>query len=148
MVKKLIALLLMLAIAYFSHTPHLQVTDPGTWNNPSVWDHNATIGSVLNPSGEFFTAYSYGFNTEFILRKIAHITFFGILALLFYWNLRESKTRYIKAWILLTLFAFTDEVHQAFIVGRDGRIVDVLVDSFGGALFLYLLYRFKQQKKA
>ncbi|MEK1831880.1 VanZ family protein [Priestia megaterium] len=39
------------------------------------------------------------------------------------------------------MFAFIDEVHQAFIIGRDGRIIDVAVDSLGAAIALYLLYR-------
>ncbi|MGR6337089.1 VanZ family protein [Priestia megaterium] len=139
--KRVLLVLLLLSISKFSHTPHLEVTDPSSWMNSSVWDHNATLWSVLNPSGEFFTAYNYGFNVEFITRKIAHLSFFGLLGLLFYWNLKKQSYRYIKAWLCVAAFAFSDEVHQAFIVGRDGRIIDVAVDSLGAAIALYLLYR-------
>ncbi|MFE4121354.1 MULTISPECIES: VanZ family protein [Priestia] len=147
MIKKIAVILMMLSIAHFSHTPHLQVTDPSSWSNSSVWDHNATLWSILKPGSEFYTSYSYGFNLEFILRKIAHISFFGILAVLIYWNLKEKPGRYVKAGLLLACFAFLDEVHQAFIIGRDGRIVDVLIDSFGGALFLFLLYKSKTKHR-
>ncbi|MEJ9311018.1 VanZ family protein [Priestia megaterium] len=139
--KRVLLVLLLLSISKFSHTPHLQVTDPSSWTNPSVWDHNATLWSVLHPGSEFFTAYSYGFNVEFIVRKIAHLSFFGMLGLLFYWNLKKQSYRYIKAWLCVAAFAFIDEVHQAFIIGRDGRIIDVAVDSLGAAIALYLLYR-------
>ncbi len=133
-------ILLLLSISKFSHTPHLLVTDPSTWTNPSVWNHSATLWSILRPHSEFYTSYNYEFSLEFILRKIAHLSFFGLLALVFYWNLKEQRYRYLKAWFCLVIFAFVDEVHQAFIIGRDGRIVDVIIDSFGAALLLYLLY--------
>nr|MDH3182763.1 hypothetical protein [Priestia megaterium] len=74
--KRVLLVLLLLSISKFSHTPHLEVTDPSSWTNPSAWDHNATLWSVLHPGSEFFTAYSYGFNVEFIVRKIAHLSFF------------------------------------------------------------------------
>ncbi|MGG0750490.1 VanZ family protein [Priestia megaterium] len=141
MLKRVLLVLLLLSISKFSHTPHLAVTNPASWTNTSAWDYNATLWSVLRPGSEFYTSYSYGFNLEFILRKIAHLSFFGVLSLLFYWNLKEQRYRYVKAWLCLATFAFLDEVHQAFIIGRDGRIVDVMIDSLGGAILLFLLYR-------
>lgn len=141
MLKRVLLVLLLLSISKFSHTPHLAVTNPASWTNTSAWDYNATLWSVLRPGSEFYTSYSYGFNLEFILRKIAHLSFFGVLGLLFYWNLKEQRYRYVKAWLCLAAFAFLDEVHQAFIIGRDGRIVDVMIDSLGGAILLFLLYR-------
>lgn len=146
MLKKIAVLLMMLSIAHFSDTPHLLVTNPNSWGNASAWDHNATLWSILKPGSEFYTSYSYGFNLEFILRKIAHISFFGVLAVLIYWNLKEKPGRYVKAALLLACFAFLDEIHQAFIIGRDGRIVDVFIDSFGGVLFLFLLYKTKLKR--
>ncbi|MEK6446668.1 VanZ family protein [Priestia aryabhattai] len=136
--KRVLLVLLLLSISKFSHTPHLEVTNPSSWMNPSAWDHNATLWSVLHPGSEFFTAYSYGFNVEFIVRKIAHLSFFGMLGLLFYWNFKKQSHRYIKAWLCVAAFAFLDEVHQAFIIGRDGRIIDVAIDSVGAAIALYL----------
>lgn len=144
MLKRVLLVLLLLSISKFSHTPHLLVTDPSTWTNSSVWDHNATLWSILRPDSEFYTSYTYGFDLEFILRKMAHLSFFGMLGLLFYWNLKEQRYRYVKAWLCLAAFAFLDEVHQAFIIGRDGRIVDVMIDSLGGAILLFLLYKVRK----
>ena len=142
--KRILLILLLLSISKFSHTPHLQVTNLNSWSNASVWDHKATLWSVLHPGSPFYTSYSYGFDLEFILRKLAHISFFGLLALLIYWNFKKSSLQYLKAWFFLACFAFLDELHQAFIIGRDGRIIDVGIDSFGGALFLFLLYKYKK----
>ncbi|NEW01025.1 VanZ family protein [Priestia aryabhattai] len=144
MSKRVLLILLLLAISKFSHTPHLLVTDPSTWINSSVWNHNATLWSILHPDSKFYTSYTYGFNLEFILRKIAHLSFFGLLGLFFYWNLKEQKHRYVKALICVAIFAFLDEVHQAFIIGRDGRIVDVIIDSFGAAVMLFVLYKVRK----
>ncbi|KRD85000.1 acetobutylicum phosphotransbutyrylase [Bacillus sp. Root147] len=147
MLKRILLVLLLLSISKFSHTPYLEVTNPSSWTNSSVWDHNATFWSVLHPGSEFFTAYSYGFNVEFIVRKIAHLSFFGILGLLIYWNLQKQRYRYIKAWLYLGLFAFLDEIHQAFIIGRDGRLIDVMIDSAGAAMMLLILYSTKKGSK-
>ncbi|UYT84608.1 VanZ family protein [Priestia megaterium] len=144
MLKRVLLVLLLLSISKFSHTPHLLVTDPSTWSNPSVRDHSVTLRSILRPESDFYTSYTYGFDLEFILRKMAHLSFFGMLGLLFYWNLQEQRYRYLKAWLCLAAFAFLDEVHQAFIIGRDGRIVDVMIDSLGGAILLFLLYKVRK----
>lgn len=144
MLKRGLLVLLLLSILKFSHTPHLLVTDPSTWTNSSVWDYNATLWSILRPGSEFYTSYTYGLDLEFILRKFAHLSFFGTLGLFFYWNLKEQRYRYLKAWLCLVAFAFSDEIHQAFIIGRDGRIVDVMIDSLGGAILLFLLYVVKK----
>jgi len=142
--KRVLLILLLLAISKFSHTPHLKVTDSSSWANSSVWDDHATLWSILHPNSEFYTSYTCVFDLEFIFRKIAHLSFFGMLGLLFYWNLKKDKYRYIKAWFCVAVFAFLDEVHQAFIIGRDGRIMDVAIDSLGAAILLFLLYKVKK----
>ncbi|MEB4860637.1 VanZ family protein [Priestia megaterium] len=139
--KRILLIFLLLAISKFSHTPHLKVTDPSSWTNSSVWDYHATLWSILRPGSEFYNSYTYGFNVEFILRKIAHLSFFGMLGLLFYLNFtNKEKYRYIKAWGCAAVFSLVDEIHQAFIVGRDGRIFDVMIDSIGAAIILFLLF--------
>lgn len=76
MLKRILLIGLLLAITNFTHTPALRVTDPGTWQNEAVWDEQATLSSILHPNSAFFREYTYGFNLEFILRKIAHLHLF------------------------------------------------------------------------
>lgn len=98
--------------------------------------------------------YYIGFNyvTDDILRKLAHVFEFSILAVLSFFAVNttnkispkvaysESKMKLIKSdnemfilislWIS-TLYAILDEYHQLFIDGRHGSIADVGFDLIG-----------------
>ena len=69
-----------------------------------------------------------------LLRKLAHVTIFGVLWLTLaraaYWR------RPILATVVAVLYAISDEVHQTFVEGRHGSPVDVAIDSAGIALAL------------
>lgn len=74
--------------------------------------------------------------TDLVLRKIAHITEYFILTLLFFRTFTSSKSLNKKHAIVIAVFmaflyAVSDEFHQVFVENRDGRILDVLVDSLG-----------------
>lgn len=64
-----------------------------------------------------------------IFRKFVHLTAFGFLAILFYNSLH--KNRLWMAWLLTTIYAATDELHQMFIPERTGALLDVGLDSLG-----------------
>lgn len=146
MFKRLLLLALLLAITKFSHTPGLTVSSPASWLHSAAWKPDVTLWSILGPHGSFYGEYKYGWELEFFLRKAAHLSFFGALALLFYWNLRPSRHRYKYAWLLLVAFAFLDELHQSFVWMRDGKLIDVLIDALGGTLFLFIFWRMNKQK--
>lgn len=82
-------------------------------------------------------------NLSYIVRKLAHITEYIILAILMYNVLYNYNIKDIKlVLILCIIYACTDEVHQIFIPGRSGQITDVLIDTFGsllGAISYYLV---------
>ena len=92
----------------------------------------------------------------FEVRKGAHVTEFAILALLL-WRARNrparpnfqpwkwSETRLV--WLLVVLYAATDELHQTFVPDREGMVRDVLIDSAGAALGLILVWRFYRRRK-
>lgn len=76
---------------------------------------------------------------EWILRKSAHLASFGLLALLLAWALGavlDRRRALAMALGLTLLYAITDEFHQSFIPGRQGRWYDVLIDTTGAALTL------------
>ncbi len=66
---------------------------------------------------------------DMLLRKLAHITIFGVLWLTLaratYWR------RPILASVIAILYAISDEVHQSFVDGRHGSPVDVAIDTTG-----------------
>lgn len=72
-----------------------------------------------------------------VFRKLVHLSAFGLLAVLFY-NCFE-KRRYLLAWLFTTIYAATDELHQAFLPDRTGTIIDVGIDSLGALIALILL---------
>ena len=82
-----------------------------------------------------------------LVRKNAHFCEFALLGfnLLCYLRLRDPaappRACRLQAWIIATLYAVTDEVHQMFISERSPQMLDVLIDSAGGlagALFATL----------
>lgn len=82
---------------------------------------------------------------EFPVRKCAHMTEYAILALLVLasiavWRGRSAVKHYGLALLTAFLYACTDEFHQLFISGRAGRFTDVLIDTTGAFLGLFLVY--------
>lgn len=71
-----------------------------------------------------------------VARTGAHLAVFGLLALLVRWAWGEGRMGYVGAWLFTTLYAVTDEWHQAFVPGRGASAGDVLLDSAGAALAL------------
>lgn len=73
---------------------------------------------------------------DFVLRKMAHITEYGILTFLAWQALSDGvmkkNVKYlIMAIIFSALYAMSDEYHQLFVIGRVGSLVDVMIDSTG-----------------
>jgi len=72
---------------------------------------------------------------DFVLRKLAHITEYAILTWLLIRALKEyqltNKQIIFLAISLAVLYALSDEYHQTFILGRQGTLRDVLIDSSG-----------------
>jgi VanZ family protein len=81
-----------------------------------------------------------------IVRKSAHFFAYFILGLLVMNALRRSgcngKTLIGMAILISVSFAASDEFHQLFVPGRGGQVKDVLIDSAGVSIgvFLYVLF--------
>lgn len=82
------------------------------------------------------------------IRKGAHLTEYAILAGLLRHAIAHSRRNFtegfywkitLQAWGLATLFAATDEFHQAFVPSRGSSVTDVLIDACGAALGLTIL---------
>jgi VanZ family protein len=62
------------------------------------------------------------------VKKGAHFGAYFILA----WLARRALGRWDWALLLTAVYAISDEYHQTFIPGRDGNVIDVIIDCFGG----------------
>lgn len=76
------------------------------------------------------------------VRKCAHALEFGVLAWCFFLGIYNLVKWYpfIPAFICTFLYAASDEFHQRFVAGRAGRITDVVIDSIGALIALFILY--------
>ncbi|MEP7339076.1 MAG: VanZ family protein [Acidobacteriota bacterium] len=90
-----------------------------------------------------------------LIRKAAHFTEYGILALLLFRAFRgNSRLRWswrwaIYAWLVVAAYALSDEFHQTFTSQRTGSIYDSMIDTSGGTvalLLVWLVSRFRQDQ--
>lgn len=72
---------------------------------------------------------------SFYVRKAAHFTAFMLLGILCTASLgvdvKRSLTRGAVSLGICVLYAVSDEIHQLFVPGREGRLLDVGIDSAG-----------------
>lgn len=88
------------------------------------------------------------------VRKMAHFFIYFVLGIALVSFLREFSIP-IRKLLLLSIFlaflyACTDEFHQLFVPGRSGQIIDVLLDTFGasvGVFIYYLIFHKKLKEK-
>lgn len=74
-------------------------------------------------------------NLTFIIRKFAHFSLYvfgGIsICVCMKMNLKSTSNVFLISYIIGTLYAITDELHQLIIPGRSCEIRDVIIDSVG-----------------
>lgn len=82
----------------------------------------------------------YSYNLSFFVRKCAHLSIFFVLGIICYTLLGEYKMmlwqRFLLSFFICVTYACMDELHQVFVADRDGKALDVLLDSCGALLSL------------
>ena len=73
------------------------------------------------------------------IRKLAHVTEFGVLSTAVFHGVRGERSGWRWQWALMTLiiavsYAALDEWHQSFVPMREARFRDVLIDATGALL--------------
>jgi VanZ family protein len=82
---------------------------------------------------------------DFVLRKAAHMTEYGLLWFLWY---RALGFRSLWTAVAITVaYAATDEFHQTYVAGRHGTPVDVLIDCVGIAIAITLAARAVRRRR-
>ena len=99
---------------------------------------------------------------SFIVRKLAHFSEYAALGFMvfgsFYTsNLTINKKRgvmVILSWLLSTIYASTDELHQMFVAERGPSVRDVMIDSLGAlfgvlvfSLIVFLISKYQERKE-
>ena len=84
---------------------------------------------------------------EVPIRKTAHFMEFFILGILIYLTFKEFNINNIYIMLLFCfLYACSDEIHQLFVVGRDGNAFDVMIDSLGSSIATLILNKINRRK--
>ena len=77
---------------------------------------------------------------NFLIRKSLHVIEYGVLTVCLF-----RATKKVGLAVLLSiLYAVSDEVHQDFIIGRTGKVSDVLFDGFASMLAGLILWKYFQ----
>ena len=89
------------------------------------------------------TSVILGDNTRFddfetvhtFVRKTAHFTEYAVLGFFTYkavsCDVLDRKKAVLTAQLISTGYASTDEIHQMFVPGREGKVFDMMIDSCG-----------------
>ena len=92
--------------------------------------------------------------TDFVIRKVAHVTEYTILCLLVNRSAGITADSTIRQRIIppsiTSLYALSDEYHQSFVPSRGATYTDVMWDSLGallGTSILYLVHRTQPKNK-
>jgi VanZ family protein len=80
---------------------------------------------------------------DLVLRKLAHATEYAVLGALL---LRATGSE-PAAFVLGIAYAVSDEVHQSFVSGREGAVLDVGIDAVGVAVGV-ALWRLAERRLA
>ena len=74
---------------------------------------------------------------------MAHFTIYMILGILVTLLVREYNVSFYKclfiSLLVCLLYSISDEIHQLFVLGRSGEILDVLIDTSGSFIGIYVL---------
>ena len=78
---------------------------------------------------------------DLLLRKLAHMAEYAVLGFLLFRAIGQAA----PAIALGVAYAVTDEIHQTFVDGRHGVWYDVVVDSAGVLVGVYVVGRFARR---
>jgi len=82
------------------------------------------------------------------IKKGGHVIGYAVLALLYWRAFDFMRNKRWVVWLLVLLYAATDEFHQSFVPGRHSTIWDVMIfDNFGALISLWFVNRYRKQKR-
>ena len=79
------------------------------------------------------------------IRKTAHFFIYLILGLLVFNCFEIDKKYIIYAILICLLYSISDEIHQMFVPGRSGEVLDMFIDTAGATLGIISEYKVKSR---
>lgn len=111
-------------------------------------DSSASTSIVVDMLYKLVSIFSNVKYDEFVqfvfkpVRKLAHFSEFCLLGILIYLNVieyRKNKTILLSI-VFAFIYAISDEVHQLFVPGRAFAIKDILIDTSGAILGIFVIH--------
>ncbi len=105
----------------------------------------AALAWILKLLGIHLTPNEFD-RLHFFVRKLAHLTEYGIFVIFLYHALEAGRARgwrwrtAFTALAIAGLYSLTDEFHQDFVPGRTAALRDCAIDTLGAALAILILY--------
>jgi VanZ family protein len=84
---------------------------------------------------------------DVVLKKAGHISIYCLLTIAGWYGFRFEKGRWWLVFLMVILYAVSDEFHQSFIPGRHPSWIDVTVFDGGGAILGLLISAWQVKKK-
>ncbi|WP_183163864.1 VanZ family protein [Alteribacter keqinensis] len=109
--------------------------DRATAGMASIYKNEVSFTFLFDRESSFYYSYSLTSNFE---RKLVHFLVYGVIAL-FLSAIVPVKRRWIAAVMAVmttSTIGMVDEIHQHFLAGRSGRVLDVLINSLGSFTFV------------
>lgn len=100
-------------------------------------------------SSKSSTGIGGSFTQQFVIHKTLHIFVYSLLSASLLYGFFKISTKInhqsqILSVLLTYIYGITDEIHQTFVQGREGKFTDTLFDLVGAILGIYLYKIFRK----
>ena len=129
-------------------------------NQPASDSTELSDGFISNTIGNVYKVFNKNISSDELndikvkythpVRKMAHFTIYMILGILVTLLVREYNVSFYKclfiSLLVCLLYSISDEVHQLFVSGRSGEIRDVLIDTSGSFIGIFIFNKLFKKK--
>ncbi|QNU19840.1 VanZ family protein [Geobacillus zalihae] len=117
-------------IYYFTESSMFTGTNTASWISEIV--QKLQLGHVDHINDGFWS-------WNYIVRKLTHLSVFGLLAVLVWRAFYPRRFAMVSAWVFTVVCAALDEWHQSFQLGRTALLSDVVIDACGAGIALFVV---------
>lgn len=129
-------------------------------NQPAIDSTELSNGFISNTIGNVYKLFNKNISSDELneikvkythpVRKMAHFTIYMILGILVTLLVREYNVSFYKclfiSLLVCLLYSISDEVHQLFVMGRSGEIRDILIDTSGSFIGIFVFNKLFRKK--
>ena len=107
------------------------------------------MSTVFFLSSKSSTGIGGSLTQQFLIHKSLHIFVYSLLSVSFLYGFSKTSAKFNRRFqivsVLFTyIYGITDEFHQSFVRGREGKFTDTIFDLVGALLGIYLYKIFRK----